>query len=170
MPKLEEAIRVYRELEAELAPVCERISVAGSVRRRRPEVKDVEILVIPKDSPIDLLTAKLYDMVAAGILRLRKDRRGRTSFGPQNKLLVHVASGIGVDIFTTDAARWAVALVVRTGSKETNISIARAAKDRGMRFLAYGDGFDTDGGHIVCYSEEQVFRAVGLPYRQPWER
>ncbi|MDY6916916.1 MAG: hypothetical protein SVP26_03080 [Chloroflexota bacterium] len=170
MPKLEEAIRVYRELEAELAPVCERIAVAGSVRRRRPEVKDVEILVIPKDSPIDLFTAKLYALVAAGVLDFRLNKRGHRLFGPQNKLMVHVGSGIGVDIFSTTEDCWAVTMVVRTGSKETNISIARAAKARGMRFLAYGDGFDTPTGHITCFTEEQVFRAVGLPHLQPWER
>ena len=84
--------------------------------------------------------------------------------------MVHLPSGIGVDIFSTDEKCWPVALVVRTGGKETNKRIAMAALKRGWRFRAYGDGFDTPDGHIRCFSERGVFEAVGLPYLPPEQR
>ncbi|GAH53689.1 unnamed protein product, partial [marine sediment metagenome] len=82
----------------------------------------------------------------------------------------HCESGIGVDVFSTDEQCWPVALVVRTGGERTNKEIASRALERSMRFRAYGDGFDTPDGHLQCKSEEEVFKAVGLPYKEPWER
>jgi len=84
--------------------------------------------------------------------------------------MLHVPSGIGVDIFSSTEVCWPVAMVVRTGGKETNVRIATAALQRGYQFHAYGSGFSTPSGEIVCRSEREVFEAVGLPYREPWER
>jgi len=117
-----------------------------------------------------MLDAKIQTLIHFDMLDYRLNRRGRKVYGPQNKLLVHIPSGIGVDIFSTDEACWWVALVIRTGPKESNIAIATAAKRKGWRLRAYGDGFDTPEGHIHCSSEGEVFEAVGLPYQPPERR
>ena len=77
---------------------------------------------------------------------------------------------MGVDIFSSDEECWWVSLVLRTGGKVTNQRIATAALRMGYRFHAYGSGFTTPDGEIICRSEREVFEAVGLPYRQAWER
>ena len=92
-------------------------------------------------------------------------------YGPKNKLLLHKPSGIGVDVFSTTEECWPVAMVVRTGGKATNIEISRRAQERGLRFHAYGRGFTrADGSELVCFSEREVFMAVGMRYLEPWER
>lgn len=46
--KYEDAILIAERVKAELEPHCERIEIAGSIRRKKPEVKDIEIVAIPK--------------------------------------------------------------------------------------------------------------------------
>jgi len=170
--ELTKAREIADELVGMLKPTCGRIAVAGSIRRRRLDVGDVELLVIPKfDEGIDLLERELGWLMVNQLFDYRRDKRGRITYGPKNKLLLHKPSGIGVDIFSTDEECWWVAMVVRTGGQHTNIEISRRAIERGLRFHAYGRGFTrADGSELVCCSEQDVFRAVGLRYLEPWER
>jgi len=169
--ELEKAKKIANELVELLTPACQRISIAGSIRRQKPEVGDIELLAIPKfDGIVELLDQKLKWLIGTHVLEYRPNKKGSIVYGPQNKLLSHADSGIGVDIFSTDEQCWAVALVVRTGPKESNIAIATAAQKRGWRLRAYGPGFDTPEGLIRCHSERDVFELVGLPYKKPGER
>lgn len=170
--QLETAKAIASELLWVLEPACQRVTIAGSIRRRKPYPNDIELLCIPKyDSGIDQLDNEIHILMGQGILSLRLNKLGRTIYGPKNKLLRHVESGIGVDIFSTTPENWPVALVVRTGGKETNKMIASRAIERGMRFHAYGRGFtQADGSELICRSEAGVFRAVELAYQEPWER
>ncbi|GAH43204.1 unnamed protein product [marine sediment metagenome] len=168
--ELERAQEIADELLKQLYPYCQRIEVAGSVRRQKPEPSDIELLCIPKYvAGVDQLDREIGALMIQGILGFRLNKRGSRIYGPKNKLLIHI-NGIGVDIFSTDEQCWPVALVVRTGGKETNKRIATAALRKGWRFHAYGSGFSTPDGEIVCHSEREVFEAVGLPYQEPWER
>jgi len=94
------------------------------------------------------------------------------TWGAQNKLALHVASGIPVDLFSTTAANWWNSLVCRTGGKENNLLITRAALRRGWSFEAYGSGFhrlDRTERHETT-SEQDVFEFLDLKYLEPWER
>ena len=169
--ELERAKAIAEELKELLAPACERITVAGSIRRRKPFPNDIELLCIPKYvEGVDQLDKELGALFVRGILTYRRNKRGSIGYGPKNKLLLHKPSGIGIDIFSTTKECWPVALAIRTGPKESNIAIAMAAKKRGWRLKAYGPGFDTPEGLMRCDSERAVFALVGLPYKEPWER
>jgi len=169
--ELAAARTIAEDLKAQLLSACDRIEIAGSIRRRKPVVGDIELLVIPKFvNGVDQLDREIKQLMSQSILGYRPNKLGNRSYGPEHKLLTHLPSGIGVDIFSTDTTRWWIALVVRTGGKATNISIATAARGRGCRFHAYGAGFSTPRGQVVCRSEREVFEAVGLPYRRPEER
>lgn len=169
--ELEKAKAIAEALKERLAPACERVSIAGSIRRRKPDVGDIELLAIPKVvKGEDMLNTELAHLIFQGVLRLRLNKGGQRTYGPKNKLLVHVRSGIGVDIFSTTEECWPVALTIRTGSKEFNIAIATAAQKKGWHLLAYGEGFNTPQGVVVCHTEREVFEKVGIPYKEPWER
>lgn len=169
--KLQKAKAIAEELVDLLKLACERVAIAGSIRRQKPDVGDIEILCIPRfDEGIDLLERTLGYFMLRQVFDYRRDKRGRITYGPKNNLLVHKPSGIGVDIFSTTEECWWVALAIRTGPKELNIAIAMAAQKQGWRLKAYGAGFDTPSGVIRCESEQEVFELVGLPYKAPWER
>ena len=169
--RAEEALQVAEALKARLDAYCERIEIAGSLRRRRPDVGDIELLVIPKRyREVDFVDRVVRHLLHDGILAYRRNTRGSLMYGPKNKFLIDVASGIAVDIFCTDLECWPVALVVRTGGETTNKRIATAALRKGWRFHAYGRGFTSPQGEEICRSERDVFEKVGLPYLEPWER
>ena len=169
--ELQKAKAIAEELKVFLEPVCQRVVIAGSIRRQKPEVGDIELLCIPKYyCGVDMLDRKVEELISQGVLGFRLNKLGRRVYGPKNKLMLHIPSGIGVDIFSTDSGCWPVALVVRTGGAETNKRIAMAAIRKGWHLRAYGRGFTTPDGEMVCRSEMDVFEFAGLPYLEPWER
>ena len=184
-PRFSAAIarKVADELAAELAPRCERIEIAGSLRRGKAEVGDIEILYIPKIGQVRMpgelfpqtgsLTDELLNQwLAQRVLAKRPTINGNAAWwGVQNKFAVHVASGIPVDLFATTAERWFGSLVIRTGSKEMNTTLANSALRRGMQLHSYGvlENART-GEQIIPQSEREVFERLGVPYREPAER
>jgi DNA polymerase/3'-5' exonuclease PolX len=175
------AISVAREILAAITPFCERIILAGSLRRRKQEVGDVEILYIPMfvvepDGLFDKHTVNLADraldkLLLSGVISKRLNSLGSETWGDKNKLARHVATGIPIDLFSTRISTWHNYLVCRTGSAENNMRIASAAKARGWKWNPYGPGFtDHHGNCVEVTSEHDVFHLSGLPYLEPWQR
>ncbi len=179
------AIAAAKEIVAALEPACSELIVAGSLRRRKQDVGDIEVVFIPRTitmpDPEDLLRApkdfcaadiQINAMIAAGVLAKRPNKNGAFTWGPQNKLAIHVPSGIPVDLFAGNPANWWCLLVCRTGSAENNKAICDAAIQRGWKWNPYSAGFSDREGRLVrrVTSERDVFHAVGLPYKEPWER
>jgi len=175
------ALDVAREICVRLKPFCESLIVAGSLRRRRQDVGDVEILYVSRmeERPLDMfatVSVSLADeeigkMLAEGTLAKRPSKTGGTAWGAKNKLALH-RSGMPVDLFATEPGSWWNYLVCRTGPADSNTRIATEAQRRGYRWNPYGVGFTrlADGKVTAMESEESVFAFVGLDYRDPWER
>lgn len=177
---LEEAVKVADEIRKLLVPYVKRIQIAGSIRRRKPDVGDVEILAIPEwmeaikaenlfgelemISCLDHGVQKVIDM---GFLKFRLNSKGAVTNGEQIKLLKHVESGIPVDIFVTGYKSWWNYLVCRTGPSKSNINICKKAKEFGLKWEPYSSGFLVvgTGERIHCESEQKVFETVEIPYR-----
>ena len=170
------AQRVADEIMVELQrdpPACHRVTVAGSIRRNVGQVGDIEILAIPNTGLTDLfgnpvpgdsaLDHRCHQLVARGVLALRPNVNGSTTFGPLNKLLVHVASGIPVDIFTADLTNWGMSLLVRTGPADFCKAVMARFQYLGMAGHAYG-GVTRDGASVDCPDEETVFGLLEWPY------
>lgn len=177
---LEIACEVYDALVLENA--CKQITIAGSLRRGKPMVSDVELLYIPnmgwQRDPKDLfatLHANLADnailnLENSGVLERRLNSRGSEVFGVKNKLMRHVKTGIPVDLFSTSEECWFNYLVCRTGPAESNIRIATEARKMGWTWHPYGSGFSRGDKKAVMKSEEEVFNFVRLPYFPPEQR
>ncbi len=184
------ALEAARECIAALRAHCaprpgvteEALIVAGSLRRRKKEVGDVEILYIPamgKEAGHDLFRAMPYDKAARaindlldrGIIERRLKDNGQKTWGGQIRLARHIATGVPVDFFAATPQNWWNYLVCRTGSKESNIAIAENAKKKGWRWHPFGPGFtDSLGRWMTVRCERDVFRLADLEYKEPWER
>lgn len=151
--ELKRAQEIAEEIMHRLAPFCQEIEVAGSVRRRRPYPNDIDIVLVPRD-PWGL---------EAEIRRLGQMVMG----GPKLKRLTY--NGVQVDIYIASADRWGILLLVRTGSERHNIMLATQAQQMGLKFSA-ADGIVKDGKVVASATEEEVFGALGMPWMPPEER
>lgn len=173
------ALEVARELCNRLKPVSDRLVVAGSLRRKKGDVGDVEIIYIPRmeERQADLLSTEMVSladeeierMLADGTISKRPSKTGGTAWGAKNKLAVH-KSGMPVDLFRTTEEAWWNYLVCRTGPADSNTRICMAAQERGWKWNPYGAGFSRNGETRAMESEEAVFAFVGLPYLAPEDR
>lgn len=178
------AIAVAKQLCDVLTPFTHRLGVAGSLRRGKQSVGDVEILFIPKTDTVpdglfdkmvvSLADAALDSLFRQGIIAKRKNSLGSEVWGAKNKLAVHLATGIPVDLFVATESNWWNYLVCRTGGAQTNVRIASAAQHIGWKWNPYGVGFSRPSGlgeeiHAV-QSEREVFEFVRIPYLEPSAR
>ncbi len=180
------ALAVAAELCAGLKVCTTRLIVAGSLRRRKLEVGDIEILYSPimrqGEHSNDLFTAPplesavepyLDQLLRFGKLAKRMSVMGTFTWGPYNKLAVHVESGIPVDFFCEPCDdNWARSVVFRTGPTAMNLRLIEAGAKQGIRVHAYGAGLTkmTTGDTLPCKSEREFFDIVGVPWLEPYER
>ena len=150
-----QAWRVAEALVAALkaqTPV-DQIVVAGSLRRRRETVGDLDILV----------TSATPEAVFNAFSALPTVREVRLR-GPTKETVV-VEGGLQVDLRVVEPASFGAALQYFTGSKEHNVSIRTRARDRGLRVNEYAV---TRGDERVAgRTEEEVYASLGLPYIPP---
>jgi len=152
---LERAQKIADEVIKRLSPYCQKIEVAGSIRRRKPQVRDIDLVLFPKD-PWNFHG----ELMKLGQLKMSG-----------KKILRVMVGSVQVDIYVADEATWATLLLIRTGSKENNLRLCSRAKDMGWHLAASGDGlFDDTGQRIAGDSEISIYNALGLPYQRPEER
>ena len=172
---LAQAEEVGQELVDLLRPSCERIEIAGSIRRRRPDVGDVELLCISRvgdtvalGTNIHLL-AELDDLIRRNVLKKRLNKANRPNYGDWNMYMIHVASGIPVDIFRTTEENWGMSMVVRTGPEKWNKRMMTQFIKMGMQGHAYG-GVTQGDVEVSCPTEQDVFQLLEWRYREPEDR
>jgi DNA polymerase (family 10) len=134
-------------------PGVNQVAVAGSFRRMRETVGDLDILVTAKtDSPV-MERFINYDEVAE--VYSSGETRGS----------VLLKCGMQVDLRVVEQQSYGAALHYFTGSKAHNIAIRRIAQQLGLKVNEYG--VYRGSQRIAGDSEESVYRAVGLPYIPP---
>ena len=168
--RYEIALKIANEIKFRLEPTCERIEIVGSLRRKKEIVNDIDLLCVPRvnkscweeQAPF---TNRISKLLNDNILNLIRK-------GSKNMSFHHVESGIPVDIFITSLRFWYMALVIRTGSKESNINLASHARKRNWAIRPYLGGYQdlSSGRMIICNSECEVFTLVGLPCLLPVKR
>ena len=180
--KLNDAQRIASELVELLRPACERIEVAGGVRRRKVEPHDIEIVAHPRfvQRQVDMFTEEVVpetDAIIeaakqAGIVCLDPDVKRD---GPRYKRFLHHDSHAVVELFLVhDPDQWGAIFAVRTGPAEFGrlLVTSRAfggAMPVGMRLA--GGWLMKDGQRITTREERDYFWAIGrVPCWPPAER
>lgn len=161
--KYEDAIIIAERIKAELAPHCERIEIAGSIRRQKPEVKDIEIVAIPK--PYDI---GLFQSGIAEVINQWQKVKGEMEYGVCKYTQRILPDGIKVDIFFAEPGNWGLQLAVRTGSADYSHKVlASGWVSRGYRSeggYLYSAGSNTRHEH---YEEIDLFKRIGVDYVEP---
>lgn len=149
---LERAEKMANQIIERLAPYCSRIQVAGSIRRKSPNPKDIDLVLIPSD-----LWNLHHGIIGLGQVRMSG-----------SKIIRVMVDNTQVDIYVADEESWATLLLIRTGSKENNIRLATLAKKRGWHLAASGEGlFNEKGERVAGDTEESIYESLGLPWQRP---
>lgn len=185
-----EAIKRAEVWKDTLLCLCEKVALAGSLRRKKATVGDIEMVFVPKRMPkaadlfdavfgnskppvlVDVTDSFFETALKDGMLSKRIGQAGHTAWGPSNKLAIDVASGIPIDFFSTTLECFPMLLVIRTGGKQTNINLANAAARRGWKLKPYHGGYQNrrTGEMHICKTEEECFTFVGLQCPPPTHR
>jgi len=159
-PAAEDVLDFLADVEA-----VERVDVAGSLRRWKPTIGDVDVLAASDDG------------AAVGEALADWDRVGDVLDQGDTKTSVRV-DGTRVDLRVVVDAEFGAALQYFTGSKAHNVELRDDAVDRGLKVNEYGvfdvSGVDDDdaegqraGDLLASETEEAVYDAVGLPWIPP---
>ena len=130
------------------API-DQIAVAGSLRRRRENIGDLDLLVTSTEAE------KVFDAFTA-----LPERRETKLRGPTKETIV-LDNGVQVDLRVLEPRSFGAALQYFTGSKDHNVHLRSIARDRGLRINEYAvtRGEERLGGA----TEEEVYATLGLP-------
>ena len=144
-----------RDIEARLAalPGVSQAAVAGSVRRRRETIGDLDFLVVAGDAAAVMRAFVALPEVAHVY-----------GTGP-TKTNVRLHTGMDADLRVVPAESFGAALNYFTGSKDHNVALRRIAIERGLKLNEYGV-FKGERA-VAGRTEVEVYKALGLPYIPP---
>ena len=158
---LKEAESLADQIKAAVEPLCDRLEVAGSIRRQKPKVHDIDFVVLAKsDADWKKINEKLKHLKA----------KHNCSGDSVIKAFVPCQNGLfQVDFYRAKPSTFGIHLLVRTGSAEHNMWLAGYAISKGMR-IRYSEGLIKEGSVIAGETEKGVFEVLCLPYTVPTER
>lgn len=146
LPAVKEVCEKLKKLKE-----VEKISIAGSIRRMKETVGDVDFLVISQNPQ------KVMDFFVSlpGVIKIWGKGATKASVRMKDARLPD-GQGFDMDIRVVPKKSYGSALQYFTGSKEHNIATRKIAMDKGFKLNEYG-----------IKSEEEVYKKIGLPYIEP---
>lgn len=165
-----------RRIVDELSPACERIEIAGSVRRRKPRVHDIDLVAIPK--PGDALfgeDASLPTRLDYCLDTLARVRRLRfVKCGPRAMTLeVPAVTGLRLEIWTATADTFGWIYCLRTGPADFTRRLVTPTDKGGLKppYVAFRDGEVLIGGRAApCPEETDLFDLLNIRHTPPEDR
>ncbi len=128
---------------------------AGSLRRQKETVRDIDILVISKN-PV-----KVMDFFTN-----MPDVKRVLAKGPTKSTII-IKEGIQVDVRVVEPESFGSALMYFTGSKDNNIAMRVISIKKGFKLSEYGLFLKKTGRMVVGRTEEEIYRKLGMDYIEP---
>ena len=153
LPPAERIVAALAELDA-----VDQVAYAGSLRRFRATIGDVDVLVAAED----------HDAVTAAFLE--HSEVDRTIGSGDTKTSVVTRDGLQVDLRIVPPESFGAALVYFTGSKAHNIRLRQRALERGWTLNEYALAEKDSGEVVAARTEEDVYAALELPWIAPERR
>lgn len=153
---LGDALPLAERLLASLrqCPAVQRADAAGSLRRRKPTVGDIDLLAA-SDNP---------RAVTDFFVGLPEVAQVQTHGDTKATVISH--TGLQVDLYVLPPEQYGSLLQHFTGSKQHNIEFRELALQQGLSFSEHGFKRE-DGSMIICETEEEVYGTLGLPWIPP---
>jgi DNA polymerase/3'-5' exonuclease PolX len=149
---------VALQVEEAIKPLCSKVKIVGSIRRKKPTVGDCDFVVLATDANwVRIVQAlKKSEVICSGPSLI--------------KLNYPVEGGFfQIDFYRATQKTFGVQELIRTGSADHNMWLAGYALSKGYR-LKYSTGLIKDGVAVAGETEESVFSALDLICPEPPER
>jgi len=147
-------IRLANKILRELKPYCKKIQIGGSIRRKEPNPKDIDIVLIPKNK------RELEEKMKA---------HGKFVQGGEHESTWKVY-GIKVELYYTVPEEFGAALLAYSSKKGSSIGLRIVARMRGFKLNSHGLFDRKTRKRIAGRTEQEIYRALGRPYKEPWNR
>lgn len=158
-----EANAIAEDLVNQLRPHCSQIDIAGSIKRRKPTIGDVEIVCLPL--PYD--ASPLFCSGIATVVNQWEKVKGELPCRYTQRIL---PSGMKLDLFMPDPAGYGLQLAIRTGSAEWSHKRLATAWVR-TGFKSEGGLLRDQAGRVLpCRTERELFERIGLKWVEPVNR
>jgi DNA polymerase/3'-5' exonuclease PolX len=161
------ALRYYKDLK----PMCTQIKIGGSLRRQKPEVKDIEIICAPKQTAVtsDGLFETIHQLQPLPEFVEYVNAMERVKGNALGKYTqINLPEGIKLDLFIANENNFGLILLIRTGSDTYCKNIMRELLRRGFRCE---DGNLIKNKKIIPVKLEKDFYTItGIQYTEPKER
>jgi DNA polymerase (family 10) len=141
---------VAQKLSEALRPFCSRVEISGSIRREKPEVGDIDIVVIPSD--LEEFLAKVKEIIDF-------------DYGGTKKVF-GLYEERPINIFLSDEDSFGACLYQTTGPAMYNIRQRARVKKLGYKLNEYGL-FDSEGNKVAGKTEESIFSFLSWDFKEP---
>lgn len=141
----------YR-IVSQIRPYSHRLELAGSIRRKAKNPRDIDIVLIPKDKE------KIREILG---------KKGKFVLGGEKKAAFRI-HGTNVELYYTNKDSWGATLLAYSSKKGAGIGLRRVAKKLGYKLNQYG--LFKDGKKIAGKTEREIYKALNRRYKKPENR
>lgn len=158
-----------RHIVEAITPYCQRVEIAGSLRRHRAMVGDIEIVALPKVAT-DLFGEPLPDAPTPLDFFLEMKRVNMKRDGKRFKQFTYAK--VMVDLFLPEsAAHWGAILTIRSGSHDFNMWLMTERQQKAGVMFSEGRVYSKTTGKVLDTPEEEdVFKLLNLDFVPPEDR
>lgn len=170
---LHNAQDVAWKIRQALEPYCDKIEIAGSIRRERPVVNDVDIVLLPKNA----------EAAREIVARCNRTCLPIAGGAHSQNLAFTMSNGVKLDLFIAHAgipdliaptpSNFGAVFLCRTGSQAHNTQLCSVAIGKGLKFAPYRGVIrpGKSGDEIIAAeTEADIYKALGLEFRDPTQR
>lgn len=146
-------LHLANKIVKSIKPFCSRIQIVGSIRRKEKNPVDIDIALIPKNrEKLEEFMKKKWEYVQGG-----------------EKRATFKIEGVKVELYYTNNEEWGATLLAYSSEFGAGIGLRMVAKRKGMKLSQHGL-FTKTGRRIAGKTEEEIYHALGRPYKSPENR
>lgn len=145
-------IRLSNRIVKSIRPYCRRVQLVGSIRRKEKNPVDIDIVLIPKNKE------KLEEFLK---------KKGKYMQGGEKEATFRI-QGVKVELYYTIPEEWGAALLAYSSRVGSSIGLRMVAKRKGFKLTQHG--LFRRGKRVAGKTEEEIYKALGRPWKPPEKR
>jgi len=160
--KLYTAISIADRVIREFGGLYDRVAMAGSIRREKEEVGDIDLCFIPSPDPFNV---EAFNSQLGGMFGWQKPKRKSDPLKPKR---VGLFEEVQIDFYITTKESWGAMLMFCTGSPQMNIRQRQIASAKGYKLNEKGLW---EGDKMIAgATEKEVYSALDMAFLNPKDR